>query len=91
MPTAVQVGSRCFKLMGSKITASCINGRPRPQVAGLDPEGPAHRAGIQPGDLLVAADDQLGNLRFFWGGENNPKNGGGFPPNNHGFFFPTKI
>ena len=28
------------------------------QVAGLDPDGPAHRAGIQPGDLLVAADDQ---------------------------------
>lgn len=28
------------------------------QVAGLDPEGPAHRAGIQPNDLLVAADDQ---------------------------------
>lgn len=28
------------------------------QVAGLDPEGPAHRAGIQPSDLLVAADDQ---------------------------------
>lgn len=28
------------------------------QVAGLDPEGPAKRAGIQPGDLLVAADGQ---------------------------------
>ncbi|CAJ1338544.1 unnamed protein product [Effrenium voratum] len=28
------------------------------QVGGLDPAGPAQRAGIQPGDLLVAADDQ---------------------------------
>ncbi|CAK8990714.1 unnamed protein product [Durusdinium trenchii] len=28
------------------------------QVAALDPDGPAQRAGIQPGDLLVAADGQ---------------------------------
>jgi len=28
------------------------------QVAGLDPEGPARRAGILPGDLLCAADGQ---------------------------------
>jgi len=28
------------------------------QVAGLVPEGPAHRAGIEPGDILCAADDQ---------------------------------
>jgi len=28
------------------------------QVAGLDPEGPARRAGLQPGDLLCAADGQ---------------------------------
>lgn len=26
--------------------------------------GPAHRAGIQPNDLLVAADDQLATWRF---------------------------
>ena len=33
---------------------------------GVDSDaGPAHRAGIQPGDLLVAADDQLGNLMDF--------------------------
>jgi S1-C subfamily serine protease len=28
------------------------------QVADLDPEGPARKAGIQPGDLIVAADTQ---------------------------------
>lgn len=28
------------------------------QVTGLDPEGPARRAGILPGDLLIAADGQ---------------------------------
>lgn len=27
-------------------------------MAALDPDGPAQRAGIQPGDLLVAADGQ---------------------------------
>merc|ERR1712070_396552 len=28
------------------------------QVAGLDPEGPAAKAGIQTGDLIVTADNQ---------------------------------
>lgn len=28
------------------------------QVAGLDPDGPARRAGVEPGDLVVAADGQ---------------------------------
>lgn len=87
MPTAVQVGSRCFKLMGFPDHGKLYQWWPRPQVAGLDPEGPAHRAGIQPGDLLVAADDQPGNLRIFWGAK-TIKNGGFCFPKKPCFFFP---
>mmetsp|Transcript_69011 Transcript_69011/g.224985 ORF Transcript_69011/g.224985 Transcript_69011/m.224985 type:complete len:174 (-) Transcript_69011:4-525(-) len=37
------------------------------QVFGLDPAGPAHRAGVQPGDLLVAAEDQpIGSMDDLW-------------------------
>mmetsp|Transcript_595 Transcript_595/g.1608 ORF Transcript_595/g.1608 Transcript_595/m.1608 type:complete len:365 (-) Transcript_595:12-1106(-) len=37
------------------------------QVAGMDPEGPAIRAGIVEGDLIVAADDQpTGSMDDLW-------------------------
>lgn len=37
------------------------------QVAGMDPEGPAVRAGILEGDLIVAADDQpTGSMDDLW-------------------------
>lgn len=69
MPTAVQVAGLDPEGGGTiHVAKSCSGARgwTHPRLL-WGATGPAHRAGIQPNDLLVAADDQLETWRFLEG------------------------
>lgn len=74
MPTAVQVAGLDPEGGGIHVGSCCASrgthqGPSTRQTPVGCSTGPAHRAGIQPNDLLVAADDQLAARRFLetWG------------------------